>query len=439
MPIVPQTGSPSEDQPLRLAYLSYRSKPTVGGQGIYTRHLTKALVDLGHTVEVFSGQPYPVLDERIALTELPSLDIFNDYFPGRMPAYWEIKTLPDLAEVLQFSTGTFSEPLAFSFRAQAALKQRVNDFDLVHDNQCLGYGILGINKLIPTLVTLHHPITVDRRLEIEAAPNWRKRISVGRWYNFVKMQGRVARRMPRIVVVSDNSIDDIHRDMKVERDRMRLVHVGVDPDLFKPIAGVTRKPHSLLTTASADAEMKGLKFLLEAMAKLRTEGYDLTLTVIGRAKKGGPSEKLIQELSLEPYITFVTGVPDERIVELYSESEIAVVPSLYEGFSLPAVEAMASGTPLVATTGGALPEVTGADGETVLQCEPGNADSLAQALKRALDDPELRQRIGMAGRKRVSELYTWRQTALNTVAQYREVLAVRAAEQRANQAPEQNT
>jgi glycosyltransferase involved in cell wall biosynthesis len=417
-----------EDQPLRLAYLSYRSKPTVGGQGIYTRHLTKALVDLGHNVEVLSGQPYPVLDERIKLTKLPSLDIFNDHFPGRMPAYWEIKSLPDLAEVLQFSTGTFSEPLAFSLRAHAALKERAHEFDVVHDNQCLGYGILGVHKIIPTLVTLHHPITVDRRLEMAAAPNWRKRISVGRWYNFVKMQGRVAQRMPRIVVVSENSIDDIHNDMKVDRDRMRLVHVGVDPDLFRPLLGKVRKPRSLLTTASADAEMKGLKFLLQAMAKLRSEGYDVTLTLIGRAKKGGPSEKLIKELNLEPHITFVSGVPDERIVELYSETEVAVVPSLYEGFSLPAVEAMASATPLVATTGGALLEVTGTDGETVLQCEPGNADELARAIRRAFDDAELRERIGAAGRERVSELYTWRQTAINTVAQYREVLALRAQE-----------
>lgn len=416
----------SPDEPLRLAYLSYRSKPTVGGQGIYTRHLTKALVDLGHRVEVLSGQPYPVLDPRISLTKLPSLDIFNDHFPGRFPAYWEIKTLPDLAEVLQFSSGTFSEPFAFSLRAWQELKARQSEFDIVHDNQCLGYGILGIDRLLPTLVTLHHPITVDRRLEIAAAPTWRKKISVGRWYNFVKMQGRVAQRMPRIVVVSDNSIDDIHQDMGVERDRMRLVHVGVDPDLFRPLPGVVREPGRLLTTASADAEMKGLKFLLEAVAKLRAEGREVTLTVIGRAKKGGPSEKLIKDLDLEAHVTFITGVPDERIVELYSESEVAVVPSLYEGFSLPAVEAMASGTVLVATTGGALPEVTGTDGETVLQCEPGNADSLAAALRTALDDPELRKRIGAAGRERVSRLYTWRQTAMNTVEQYREVLALRA-------------
>ncbi len=415
-----------DDRPLRLAYLSYRSKPTVGGQGIYTRHLTKALVDLGHSVHVISGQPYPVLDERIGLTKLPSLDIFNDQYPGRFPAYWEIKSLPDVLEVMQFSTGTFPEPLAFSYRAYRELKDRVSEFDLVHDNQCLGYGILAVDKILPTLVTLHHPITVDRRLEVEAAPNFRKRLSVSRWYSFVKMQGRVAQRMPRIVVVSENSIDDIHTDMGVDRERMRLVHVGVDPDLFKPMPEVTRIPGRLITTASADVELKGLKFLLEAMAKLRAE-RDVSLTVVGRAKEGGPSAKLIEQLGLADHVQFITGVPDERIVELYAESEMAVVPSLYEGFSLPAVEAMASATPLVATTGGALPEVTGVDGETVLRCEPGDVDSLVVALRRGLDDPELRERIGNAGRERVARLYTWRQTAQRTVEQYREVLHMRAA------------
>ncbi|MEZ5377234.1 MAG: glycosyltransferase family 4 protein [Acidimicrobiales bacterium] len=415
-----------EDRPLRLAYLSYRSKPTVGGQGIYTRHLTKALADLGHTVEVFSGQPYPVLDERVKLTQLPSLDIFNDQYPGRFPAYWEIKTKEDLLEIATFSTGMFPEPLAFSYRAKKALEPRVAEFDLVHDNQCLGYGILGIDKMIPTLVTLHHPITVDRRLEMEAAPNWRKRTSIGRWYGFVKMQGRVAQRMPRIVVVSENSIQDIHDDMGVDLDRMRLVHVGVDPDLFRPMPEVQRIPGRLITTASADVELKGLRFLLEAMAKLRTE-RDVTLTVIGRAKKGGQAEALIEKLGLADHIQFVSGVTDERIVELYAESELAVVPSLYEGFSLPAVEAMGSGTALVASDGGALPEVTGVDGETVLRCSAGDADSLKRALERGLDDPELRARIGAAGRERVSQLYTWRQTAINTVEQYREVLAMRAS------------
>ena len=410
------------DAPLKIAYLTYRGKPHVGGQGVYTRHLTKALADLGHTIEVFGGQPYPILDERITLTKLPSLDTFNDYFPGRFPGFWELKTREDLLEMAAFMTGVFPEPLAFSARAARELKPRAGEFDLVHDNQCLGYGILKIEKLIPTIVTLHHPITKDRELEMSHAKTLPRRMSVGRWYSFVKMQGKVASKMPRIVVVSQNSIDDIHTDMGVSIDRMRLVPVGVDPELFKPLDHVTRRPGRLITTASADVALKGLSYLLEAMAKLRTE-RDVTLTIIGKPRPGH-SMDLIDSYGLAPHIEFVSGVSDERIVELYAEAEMAVVPSLYEGFSLPAIEAMCTGTPLVATDGGALPEVTGTDGETVLQCPAGDKDALATAIARGLDDAELRARIGAAGRKRVLDRWTWKLCASQTVEQYREVLAM---------------
>jgi glycosyltransferase involved in cell wall biosynthesis len=410
------------DAPLKIAYLTYRGKPHVGGQGVYTRHLTKALADLGHSVEVFGGQPYPILDERIKLTKLPSLDTFNDYFPGRFPGFWELKTREDLLEMAWFMTGVFPEPLAFSARAARELKPRAGEFDLVHDNQCLGYGILKIEEKIPTIVTLHHPITKDRELEMSHAKTLPRRLSVGRWYSFVKMQGKVASKMPRIVVVSQNSIDDIHTDMGVSIDRMRLVPVGVDPDLFKPLDHVTRRPGRLITTASADVALKGLSYLLEAMAKLRTE-RDVTLTIIGKPRPGH-SMDLIDSYGLAPHIEFVSGVSDERIVELYAEAEMAVVPSLYEGFSLPAIEAMCTGTPLVATDGGALPEVTGADGDTVLQCPAGDKDALAATIARGLDDAELRARIGAAGRQRVLERWTWKKCAEQTVEQYREVLAM---------------
>ena len=406
--------------PLRLAYLTYRGKPHVGGQGVYTRHLTKALADLGHHVEVYGGQPYPVLDPRVELHQLPSLDIFNDQFPGRFPAYWELNNWPNALEALYFLKGTFAEPLTFSLRAYRALQDRVNDFDLVHDNQCLGKHILSIEKIIPTIVTLHHPITKDRKLEMQHTKNYWKRRGISRWYSFVKMQGKVASRLPRIVVVSENSIADIHADMKVSLDRMRLVPVGVDPDLFKPIPSVERKPHHLITTASADVALKGLAYLLEAVAKLRTE-RDIHLTIIGKPRDGASAD-LITSLGLSDCITYVSGVSDERIVELYAESTLAVVPSLYEGFSLPSIEAMSTGICLVATTGGALPEVTGRDGDTVLSCPPGDADALAAALRRGLDDEQLRARIGAAGRTRVAERWSWRHCASLTVDQYREVL-----------------
>ena len=410
------------DAPLRLAYLTYRGKPHVGGQGVYTRHLTKALVDLGHSVAVFGGQPYPVLDDRVPLTKLPSLDLVNDHYPFRLPAIWELKKREDWLELGLFLTGQFGEPTAFSARVKRHLASRTREFDLVHDNQCLGRGILGVEKMIPTVVTLHHPITRDRALEMEHAPNWWKRLGVSRFYSFVKMQGRVASKMPRIVVVSENSIKDIHADMGVSLDRMRLVPVGVDPQLFAPKPDVTRIPGRLITTASADVALKGLPYLLEAMAKLRTE-RDLTLTIIGKPKPG-KSMDLIQKLGLEPHIQFVSGVPDERIVELYAEAELAVVPSLYEGFSLPAIEAMCTGICLVATDGGALPEVTGADGDTVLQCKAGDVEALATTIRRGLDDPELRARVGANGRQRVLDRWTWRRCAELTVEQYREVLSM---------------
>jgi glycosyltransferase involved in cell wall biosynthesis len=408
--------------PLRIAYLTYRGKPHVGGQGVYTRHLTKALVDLGHHVEVFGGQPYPILDSRIPLHKLPSLDIFNDQYPGRFPAYWEIKDWPSFVETAQFLKGTFGEPRAFSIRAYNELSKRVNDFDLVHDNQCLGYGILKIEKKIPTIVTLHHPITKDRKLEMEHTKTWFKRRAISRWYSFVNMQGKVASKMPRVVVVSENSIADIHTDMKVSLDRMKLVPVGVDPDLFTPLPHISRKPGHLITTASADVALKGLSYLLEALAKIRTE-RDVHLTIIGRPREGANAD-LIRKLGLTDCITHVSGVSDERIVELYAESELAVVPSLYEGFSLPAIEAMSTGICLVATTGGALPEVTGVDNDTVLSCPAGDAEALAASIRRGLNDAELRNRIGAAGRTRVVERWSWKHCAQLTVDQYREVLTM---------------
>ncbi len=315
----------------------------------------------------------------------------------------------------------FPEPLAFSARVHRHLAPRAHEFDLIHDNQCLGWGIKRLEKIIPTIVTLHHPITRDRALEMAAAPNFYKRWSIGRWYSFVKMQGKVASQMPRVVVVSENSINDIHADMGVALDRMRLVPVGVDPELFTPLPHIERKSGRLITTASADVALKGLAYLIEAMVALREEGRDISLTIIGRPKPG-KSMDLIDRYNLHPHIEFVSGVSDERIVELYAEAELAVVPSLYEGFSLPAIEAMCTGTPLVATDGGALPEVTGADGETVFRCTAGDVSSLATSIRQALDQPEARAAIGTAGRQRVTERWSWRHCAELTVDQYREVL-----------------
>ena len=419
----PETAPADGDSPLRIAYLSYRGKPHCGGQGVYTRHLTKALSDLGHSVEVFSGQPYPVLDERVPLIALPSLDLYNDHYPMRKARIWELKTRWDLVEVAAFNTGTFPEPLAFSLRAWDHLRHRRDDFDLVHDNQCLGWGLVLLQQRVgfPVLSTIHHPITVDRRLEIAHARTLWESFSMRRWYAFTKMQGRVARRMNHIMTVSESSKVDIAADHKVDPEHIHVVPVGVDPEMFRPVPGVRRVPGRIVTTASADVAMKGLKYLLEAVAKLRTE-RNVELVIIGRPTEGGASADLFAELGLTNCVSWVHGVSDERIVELYSEAEVAVVPSLYEGFSLPAIEAMSCGVPLVTTTGGALPEVAGSHGETCFQVPPGDGEALAAMLGTVLDQPDVRDRVGANGRQRVIDQWSWHHTAERTVDQYRALL-----------------
>ncbi|GII55818.1 glycosyl transferase family 1 [Planotetraspora thailandica] len=407
---------------LRVALLSYRSKPTCGGQGVYLRHISRELVALGHHVEVFSGQPYPELDEGVILNKVPSLDLYNDDDPFRTPKLGEYRDWIDALEVGTMWTAGFPEPLTFSLRVRRELKKRQGDFDVVQDNQTLGYGMLGIKKYFPVVGTIHHPISVDRRIELEAAKGWKK-LSMRRWYGFVRMQSFVAPRLSPILTVSESSLADIHRDFGVPEDNMRLIPLGVDTRFFHPRPELPKRPGSIVAVASADSPMKGVATLLRATAKLATE-RDVHLTVVSKPTPGGPTESLVAELSLGDRVTFVHGISDDELAELIATSEVSVVPSLYEGFSLPAVEHMASGTPLVASRTGALPEVVG---DAAIQVEPGDPEELAAVLRRLLDSPEEREAVGRKGYDRVMERYAWPVVAQRTVEAYREAIAAHTA------------
>lgn len=422
MPPPPPPSPPA--RPLRIAYLMFRGNPHCGGQGVYTRHLTRELVRLGHRVTVLAGQPYPVLDEGVELVEVPGLDLYRPENPFRVPWPHEFRTAADVAEFGLMCLAGYPEPYAFSLRVRDVLRERAGDFDVVHDNQCLGTGLLDLHDDgWPLLATLHHPITVDRDLDLAHEHHPWRRFMFRRWYGFLEMQMRVARQLPRLVTVSESSRRDIVAQMGVHPDQLHVVPVGMDPAVFFPRPDVARVPGRLMTTASADVPLKGLTVLLEALAKVRTERPDAHLVVIGRLKrKKSVVPATIERLGLRDAVRFVSGVETDEIVRLYAEAELAVVPSLYEGFSLPAVEAMACGVPLVATTGGALPEVVGASGETGLLVEPGDPSALADALLHGLQDGQLRSRVGDAGRARVLERFTWEATAANTAAQYESLL-----------------
>jgi len=407
---------------VRVALLSYRSKPHCGGQGVYVRHLSRELVGLGHTVEVFSGQPYPDLDPGVVLTKVPSLDLYREPDPFRTPARREFRDAIDVLEVATMYTAGFPEPLTFSMRVARLLRNRAADFDVVHDNQTLGYGLLRmLADDLPVVSTIHHPITVDRRTDLAAASGWKRRLGLRRWYGFLTMQGRVARRLPSILTVSHSSARDIVTEFGVDPGRVEVIPLGVDPEVFRPPT-LPRVPGRVVAMASADTPMKGISTLLEAFAKLATE-RDLELVLVAKPVPGGMTESLVERLAITGSVRFVNGISEVELAELIGSAEIACVPSLYEGFSLPTVEAMACGTPLVVSRGGAIPEVVGEDGLCADLVTPGDVGELATALGALLDDRERRLEMGLAGRLRALECYSWHSVAVATASTYERAIA----------------
>jgi len=411
---------------MRIALLSYRSKDHCGGQGVYVRHLSRGLVDLGHDVEVFSGQPYPeLLDPRVRLTKVPSLDLYREPDPFRVPRPSEIRSSIDLLELLTVWTAGFPEPRTFTLRVARLLADRVNDFDLVHDNQSLGTGLLTIAESgLPVVATVHHPITRDRMLDLAAARWWRKPL-VRRWYGFLDMQQEVSRQIPDLLTVSSSSAADIVADFGVAPEQLHVVPLGVNTELFMP-GSSPRQPGRVIAIASADTPLKGVRTLLHAVARLRVN-RDLELRLVARVEPNGPTHKLIAELGISDIVHITSGLSDAALAALFASAEVACIPSLYEGFSLPAVEAMASGTPVVASRVGALPEVVGTDGACAELVPPADVETLTRALGGLLDSPEKRRSMGRAGRERAVNVFSWDAVAAQTVAVYERAIARRAS------------
>ena len=404
--------------PLRIAILGYRSDPYGGGQGVYIKYLSKALVEAGHRVDVISGPPYPQLDPRVRLIRLPSLDLFEN---GLCSLRWgHLHSWSNILEWLSKLSGGFAEPMTFGRRAVKYLRQHHGDYDLVHDNQSLSYGMLKLQQMgVPLVTTVHHPITSDLRIAIKAANKWWRKLLIYRWHSFLWMQKRVVRRLHNIVTVSECSRQDIARDFGLQPAGIHLVHNGIDTGEFRPLPKVQRKPLRLMATASADQPLKGLRYLLTAYARLLRSYPDLELLVVGKPRSGGQTEKLLHKLGLADKVRFVNAISTQQLVHYYAEATLVVVPSVYEGFGLPAAEAMACAVPVVSTSGGALPEVVGDAG---VQVPVRNVAALVREISTLLDDPRLREQLGARGYERITQKFCWRLTARNMSAYYYRVL-----------------
>ena len=395
---------------MKIGLLSYRSNPFSGGQGIYVKHLSLALTKLGHQVDVISGPPYPDLHEDINLIEIPSLNLFeledNLRLRSFRPSF--LFNLADFREWLGVLSGSFPEPYAFGKRVNIYLDKTSTDYDLIHDNQSLCYELINIQKEIPLVTTIHHPITKDRRLALEAAATWKERLSINRWHSFLRMQKKVAPQLNRIVCPSNQSKADVIEELKVNEENVDVVLNGIDLDSFTRDERVEQKPYRIITTASADVPLKGLKFLIEAMTEIIEEIPEAHLMVLGRAKEKGDIAKLISRLNLEEKISFRSGLSQSEVVSLYSSSHICVIPSLYEGFGFGAGEAMACGLPLISTQSGGLKEVIGQEAVII---EAASSEAIIKAVKDLFSNKEKQLALSRAGRKRMEKEFNWMKAA----------------------------
>ncbi len=407
-----------EQGPLRICLLSYRNNPHSGGQGVYVRNLGRALVASGHRVDLVCGPPHDAADDGIRRIPLACLDLYNPADLFRMPSARELADPVNALEWLGVSTMGFPEPFTFGLRAYRLLRRRLADYDVLHDNQSLSYGLWALGRRVPLVATIHHPVTVDRRYAVRAATPLRRKIQQWRWYSFIGMQQRVARRLRPIITVSDVARADVCREFRIPAADTRVVPNGIDTHLFRPLPDVDREPGRLIATNSADMPLKGLSYLMHAVAEVRGR-RPVRLVVIGTPNAGGAASRLVQSLGLGGIVEFTGRVKHAELVRQYARASAAVVPSVYEGFGLPAGEAMACGVPVISTTGGALPEVVGDAGILVPPADPA---ALAAAILAVLNDPAYGRELGRRGLRRVRRNFTWRRAAELTVSAYREAI-----------------
>ena len=404
---------------MKVGLLSYRSHPYSGGQGIYIKHLSKALKNLGHEVSVLSGPPYPELDSRVNLIKIPSLGLFES---GERLKAFRLRFLwspIDLYEWITVMTGGFPEPYTYGKRVLKRLKENNLKLDVLLDNQSLSSSLLEIQAHYPLAVTIHHPITKDHKLEMQNAINWKERLSSSRWHNFLPMQKKVAPQLKNIICVSQPSKEDVISEFKVDEKKITVIPNGIDIGIFKPSSIKKSFSFRIVTTASADIPLKGLRHLILALPRVIRQFPLTSLTVIGKSPEKSNLNNLIDDLDLEDKITFRSGISEKEIVKTYHDSDIAVIPSLYEGFGFGAGEAMACGVPLISTDSGGLKQVIG---DAALKIKPGSVNEIEEGILKLFTEEEIRQELAEKGRERMEEFFDWKIAASAYIEVFKKII-----------------
>jgi glycosyltransferase involved in cell wall biosynthesis len=405
----------------------YHGSMASGGQGVYLAAITRELAHLGHDVHVISAPPYPdlapaVREHRLTTHSFQSMMLDRRAYFARPP----LSHLQPLNFYEFASTRfTFSSLIAtFSLRALVKLRQleaQHGTFDIVHDNQTLSYGTYLTRSLLGRRVVanVHHPLDVDVANGLRSVRSVSERVKRIAWYPW-HMQRAVARRLDALISGSRASARLVEDLWRLPEGLMHAIYDGVDLDAFRPSSEDETEPGTLLFVGNSEDYNKGVVFAIRALALLRPQVNAHLYVVGGPASEPRVAPREAERCGVAGRVTVIGRVSTAALARWYRRAQVLVSPSLYEGFGLPAAEAMACGTPVIASDGGALPEVV-ADGVTGRIVPKGDAAALADAIADLLEDPEACRAMGEAGHRRVLERFTWAKTAAATEALYHEV------------------
>ncbi len=410
---------------MRIAFLCYRGNMKSGGQGIYLHALTRELARRGHEIDCFVGPPYPDPMPWARVHKIENQQFWGRRFQGRdailpRPHPFRIFTPLNFFEYAASGFGFLPEPFAFSVRSAQQLIRHIRagvHYDMVHDIQSLGYGLLWLRALgLPSVATIHHPLTVDRRWSLLRDQSFMDRKGSLTFYP-VRTQGRVARRLDAIITSSQCSSVEIQHGFGVVPERIHNVWNGVVLPDPRPLEQNSKSTEVLFVGRCFDPN-KGFEYLIDALALLPEA---VTLRVLDDCPAHTALADQIDARGVRGRIRFDGKVSQAELHTRYRCAAVVAVPSLFEGFGLPAIEALAAGTPVVASHAGALPEVLDTAGAgSLVPCRDPAA--LAKAILDIMHHWPEHHEQALAQRNTIETAFGWPQVAARTESVYHQVM-----------------
>jgi len=404
---------------LKIALLSYRSDPFSGGQGIYVKNVSEALLSRGHEITIFSGNPLPEVDKAIKVEKIDTPGFFETFDSiERIKIFTTLeKNRLNLLDFFETFTGTFTEPVFFGERLikNKVFQESVDTFDIFHDNQSISaYPQTILKKLI---TTVHHPIHVDKEIDLATEKNFFMRLSIKRWYSFLNFQKKNLASVKKVISPSASSKNDICNYFDYPSKNISVIWNGINLDDCKFHQRETFNAN-FVTIISSDVPMKNLKTVLKAIYLLKQDGLNAKLTIIGDLRE--ENKNLINKFDLANNIDYKSKLPRDELIKALNDADIGIAPSSYEGFGFPLVEMIATGLPVIVSDKASLPELAGNAG---LIFDSKDSTDLKKKMKELIENKILRNKLTENSKLRRDDFFGWDEYAKKLEDLYEEIIS----------------